>query len=381
MKKKFKEGNMNVKRLNTLIYFSILLVLVLLFYFSGTYIMRTFSALMSLLAPFLVGGILAYILNPICDYLTKVTRMPRGLAATLTFIIFIGALIFFVFAAVPLMIAQLSALITSAPEFIEDTSKAISDLYSNASQNLQVKAIADNLLKNIEKGLLEFVNELDIQDITVKSLFALSTTISNIVSFLIALIFIPLTSIYIMTDYYDFTQTLVNVVPRSYRKLWRKYLHIIDGVMGEYIRGMIISSFFVAVGSTIGFLIIGLPNAFLLGIFCGIFNVVPYIGPYVGMLPALIVGIPGGWLSILLTGLVVLVVQQIDANVVGPLVQSRGLKVHPLTILVSIVIFGYLFGAIGLLIAIPLAAIIKQTIIFYRTHKRELLALRKRQKN
>nr|MBP6168551.1 AI-2E family transporter [Leptotrichiaceae bacterium] len=106
--------------------------------------------------------------------------------------------------------------------------------------------------------------------------------------------------------------------------------------------------------------------AILLGVFCGIFNVIPYIGPYLGALPAIIVGLGQDPKLVIGIIIVVLVVQQIDGNILTPKVQGKGLNLHPLSILITIAIFGNLFGIIGMVLSIPVLAMLKTTFVFIK---------------
>ena len=119
--------------------------------------------------------------------------------------------------------------------------------------------------------------------------------------------------------------------------------------------------------SALGFKVLNLEYAILLGVFCGIFNVIPYIGPYLGALPAVIVGLGQNPKLVIGIIIVVLIVQQIDGNILTPKVQGKGLNLHPLSILITIAIFGNLFGIAGMVFSIPILAILKTTFVFIRT--------------
>lgn len=123
---------------------------------------------------------------------------------------------------------------------------------------------------------------------------------------------------------------------------------------------------FVALFSALGFKVLNLEYAILLGVFCGIFNVIPYIGPYLGALPAIIVGLGQDPKLVIGIIIVVLVVQQIDGNILTPKVQGKGLNLHPLSILITIAIFGNLFGIIGMVLSIPVLAMLKTTFVFIK---------------
>ena len=142
----------------------------------------------------------------------------------------------------------------------------------------------------------------------------------------------------------------------------------------NYIQGILITITLVFIGNAIGFSIAGLKAAILFALFCGVTNAIPYVGPYIGAVPAAIVGFSQD----IKTGIIVIisavVVQLLDNTIFTPLVQSKGLKLHPVTIIISLLLFGKLFGIIGMIFAAPVVAVIK-VIFTYFNDKYEFIKL------
>jgi predicted PurR-regulated permease PerM len=132
-------------------------------------------------------------------------------------------------------------------------------------------------------------------------------------------------------------------------------------LLGEYLRGQLVVAVFVGVATAVGFWLAGFPNAILLGVVAGAFNIVPYLGLVVSLIPALLIALltPPLWLSMLKVGAVFFAVQTLDAYFISPKIVGDRVGLHPVWVMLAIIGFGSLFGIVGLLLAIPLAVLIK----------------------
>ena len=126
----------------------------------------------------------------------------------------------------------------------------------------------------------------------------------------------------------------------------------------------------VFVCDTIGFALVGLNAAVLFGLFCGITDLIPYIGPYIGGAAAVIVGFTQGPFVGIATLIVAALVQLIESYVLQPVVMSKAMQLSPIMIIVGLLLFGYFFGIVGMIVATPCMSIIKEIIIFI-SHKRQ----------
>ena len=141
----------------------------------------------------------------------------------------------------------------------------------------------------------------------------------------------------------------------------------------HYIGGQAIECLFVGTFTFIGYLIIGMPYAYLLGFIAGVVTIIPYLGPYIGIAPALIIAATEGWTKMLLVVLVVVIIQMTDGNFIYPNVIGRSLDIHPLTIIILLMVAGNLWGLLGTILAVPTYAVIKTVITYlyelYRFHQ------------
>ena len=224
----------------------------------------------------------------------------------------------------------------------------------------------DMIFDNIQKYLTQTSNTFNSEQFITKFGNFLLGTLNGLTGFIMNTVFIIMTIIYVMTDYHKFSKKFKNILPKKYSTDILYLLNEYDKIIRIYIRGLFTSAIFVALFSTLGFKILNLDYAVLLGVFCGLFNVIPYIGPYLGAIPAIVVGL--GQNPKLLIGIiiVVIIVQQVDGNILTPKIQGKGLDLHPLSILITIAIFGNLFGIIAMVLSIPILAMSKTTFIFIK---------------
>jgi len=131
-----------------------------------------------------------------------------------------------------------------------------------------------------------------------------------------------------------------------------------------YLKGTILTSTLVFVITATGLWLIGVKASLLLGFICGLTNIIPYIGPYLGGAVAAIVAFSQSVLLGIITLTVISIIQTIEGNIIQPLIMSKTMKLHPVTIIIGLLIFGYFFGILGMIIATPLIAVIKSIAIF-----------------
>ena len=118
--------------------------------------------------------------------------------------------------------------------------------------------------------------------------------------------------------------------------------------------------------STISFYILGLKGALLYGFICGITNIIPFIGPYMGASIPVLIAFTKSISFGIIVSIVIFVIQTIEGNIIAPIIMSKSVYIHPITSIISLLIFGYFFGIIGMIIAIPIAAIGKELYLYYK---------------
>ncbi len=158
---------------------------------------------------------------------------------------------------------------------------------------------------------------------------------------------------------------IFNLVPENQKKDVMKLAHDLDDTCKDFVQGTLLIALIVAIITTILFAIAGLPSPMLFGLICGVTNIIPYIGPWVGGAIAAIVGFTVSPLVGILAIVIAFVSQQIDGLLLQPLIMGKTMKLHPVTIMIGLLVFGYFFNIIGMIIATPIIACTKVLIIFF----------------
>lgn len=177
------------------------------------------------------------------------------------------------------------------------------------------------------------------------------------------LVLSPVLAIYFLADWRRMTQTMIWLVPRKYRNSWRHLLKEINLIIVNYIHGNLIDAVLVGVIIGIGAALLGTEYALLIGIICGITNIIPYFGPLIGAVPSLMLALSNSPIMAVKILVLILIVQQIDGNLINPKLMSDKVGLRPLTVVFSLLAGEKLAGLLGMLVAIPLTAIMKNVLL------------------
>lgn len=306
-------------------------------------------AFQTLLMPFLLAGVLYYVLKPILDFLVEY-RVNRTLAILLIYLILIGGLIGLIMALGPIFQQQVNRLLDTAPE--------IADLLWQKWLYFQVN----------QASFPDFINEAMEQATlyTQQLISAIGQNLTNIIggitSFVITLVILPFILFYLLKDGHRFTHGVLRLLPRSQQDEAKAILEGMDQALSTYVLGQVIVSLCVGILVYIGYLIIGLDYSLILALVAMLTNLIPFVGPFIGTFPAVIVGlIDSPWMMVKVI-IVVVIAQQIESNLISPQVMGRALDVHPLTIILLLLVAGSLAGIVGLILAVPIYAVAKVVI-------------------
>jgi len=337
------------KRLNFII--NIAIGLVIIFY--------VLSKLKWLFVYFSIALILAYFFEPLYRFLIN-KRVHKILAIIIIFAIIIALLILVIFFLIPGLINQLNILYNDIPYLTENYQNLILSLKPQLSKFINptnVEILIKENLSELQKAILGFSKNIIIY-------------LSNIVSSItFGLAIIPLILFYLMRDMAIFKENLFTFVPKRKKEEFGVVIKEIDNVISGFIRGRIIVCFIV--GSIIGVSLyfLNLKFALTIGIISGLLNFIPYLGPIVGTFLALIFSIGQPWWVLLIIIIIFIFANQIEAVFLNPHILGKELGLHPLTVILSILICGKLLGVLGVLVAVPLVAILKVLIYRYLTQE------------
>lgn len=324
----------------------ILLAVVYLFTLISPLFQSIFSFFKSVLAPFLIALLISYVLNPIVTMLNR-KKMPRPLAVLLIYIVFFSSLTIILINTIPIFVTQLKDLAEHLPE-VTTKMKAWMDGYNNHKNSLpqSVQTGIENSLNQIEASISQSITNM------------LGSIRGTLDTLFIAFI-VPFLAFYMMKDFKIMEKTVVTILPSKHRKETIKLLRNIDEALGNYIRGQFLVCIVVGTLALIGYWLIGLPYPLLMASFVAVMNIIPYVGPFIGATPALLLAATLSWKMILYVAIVNLIVQILEGNVVSPQIVGRTLHIHPLFIIFALLVGGELAGIIGLILAVPVFAVLK----------------------
>ncbi|MCK8818096.1 AI-2E family transporter [Natroniella sulfidigena] len=309
-----------------------------------------------ILLPFVLAILLAYLINPIINKLID-KNLPR-LGALIFIFGVVGTVLGLTGAiVVPALIEELEVLTYKLPIYIQRLQEIIDRI------NMRYEQF--NLPPTINLLLIRVVDRLE--EISLQFIERTSQTIIGLVSRMLSLLLAPVLSFYILKDLSVIQRAWWSLIPRDYRLGLQKLLERINLTIFCFLKGQLIVSLLVGLLAMLGLYILDVKFALLIGIFAGITNVIPYFGPFIGTLPAIIVASFDSFKLVLWVIVLFFVIQQLEGNIISPKVMGDELGLHPVLIIFSLLAGGELFGIIGMLLAIPAIAIIKEVLnyLFY----------------
>ena len=358
----FRKNKIDTEGLNEVIYLvknilkvlfialiiSIGLIGVILFRELG--IFKFIGNVIGVLSPLFIGFIVAWLFSPLVDKLTK-KGLPRIIASLIVYVIFILFLVIFFRIFIPIIYTEFNELIKTLPGILEDITDFINNIFSKIEIN-------NSNMENIKEGILKAVNEYG-NNIS----SSIPTTVVNIMSSLFSglgsVFFGLIIGLYMLFDFDNVSILFLKLIPKKHQTEIAGLLDNIGIEVRKCVNGTLLVACMVFVCDTFGFSIVGLKSALLFGLFCGITYLIPYIGPYIGTAVATIVGLTQGPLIGIGVLIIAIIVQLVESYVLQPIVMSKATKLHPVTIICGLLIFGHFFGIIGMILATPLMSIFK----------------------
>ncbi|WP_307473269.1 AI-2E family transporter [Cytobacillus purgationiresistens] len=305
--------------------------------------------------PFIIGAFITYLLHPIVEKLHS-TGLHRGLATFIIYFIFFGGVGLALYKGIPAFIHQLKDLVDNAPLFANQYRDAIGAVQNKTStwpEMLQMK---------VDEGIQQMEAALD------RLLSKVIDILLNILNYAVVIAVIPFISFYLLKDHSQVKRAAWYLTPRKWRKEGILFLRDIDKSLGGYIRGQLLVCLVIGVISALLFWAFGLKYPLLLGFIIGITNIIPYFGPVIGAIPAIIIAFTMSIKLVIIVIIIMIVLQFVEGNILSPFIVGKSLHMHPLIIMLALLAGGEAGGIIGLIIAVPILAVIKVSIIHARNH-------------
>ena len=349
-----KTGN---KILNILyILFIILLVYVVSLIFKEWKILGFLGKIFSIISPIFIGWFFAWLLNPIVKKLTE-KGMSRILSTIIAYLAMVLMIVLILAFTIPSLGTQISDIVTAVPSIVSDVKEWINNIFVKIS-NLSLENL-DSVKNTFMSRIETFATDIE-TSLPEMAMNFVSSLASGIGKILLSLIL----GFYLLFDFDKVTAGFISLFPKKSRGEISYLLEKLNDSLYSFISGTLWLSLLLFVVSIIGFSIIGLNAPVLIAFICVVTNLIPYIGPYMGAAVAGAIGFTESSTIGVLTLLFILVVQTIDGNVLQPLVMSKKMNLSPITIILSLLIFEYLFGIFGMIIATPAVALLKIIFVF-----------------
>ncbi len=340
------------KKLNYQRYYhlGILMIMALIILFLITRVFPNYSvvliSLYKIILPFFLSLLLAYLFNPIVSKLTQF-RLPRWATIIVLYLFIVCTVSAIVYFTYPIfidqakrLIDQLPLLITGYRDWINHFDDVIGVLPDAIHQEL------DATFNQFEKLSADWIEKRIIG-------------FTSLHQYLISLAVVPVLLYYFLLEPSKIRAKLFALIPKKYQKRSKQLLKKIDKDLGYYIRGQLLICLFVALTTYIVYLIIKLEFSLLLALFMGIMNIIPYFGPIIGALPAVLLVITTSPSTLLYLLIGIIVVQLVESNLLSPLILGRSVHIHPVIVILVLLIGSELAGIIGMILSVPIFVIIR----------------------
>ena len=321
-------------------------------------ILKFLLSVLEVLAPFFIGFVLAWILNPLVKKLEE-QNIPRTFSSILVYAGFILFVILFLVFLVPTIYQQLQVFITNLPGIINELEQFMDDLFlkMGSIQGIDFESVKQSIFTSLASYMEDFVTSAPQLIVSFASSF-----FSSVVTIVFGIVI----GIYMLLDFDSIQGHLLNLLPEKNRFEASMLIANISSEVRKSVHGTLLVAGMVFVCDSLGFFAVGLQAPILFGLLCGITDLIPYVGPYIGGVVAVVVGFAQSPVVGMLTLIVAVVVQLVENNILQPIVMSKTMKLHPVTIIVGLLIFEHFFGIIGMILCTPCIALSKVVWKFFK---------------
>ncbi|MDO5718024.1 MAG: AI-2E family transporter [Tissierellia bacterium] len=297
-----------------------------------------------------IGIIVAYIINPMVVYFEK-RGLNRILSIVVVYVIIIGLFAILLGIVIPKTISEFKNLILALPNIVEQAEVQLARISENLLKGNQ---LMDGIGKNFTSDFTEFVKKL--QTSFFLWLSSLADKVPNYFSTMLRIVLVPVVSFYILIDKEKLINRAKRRIPKKYKKETISLLKDIDITLTDFVRGRLLMAVFVGVATAICLLILKVDFAIVVGIVTTIADIVPYIGPFLGFLPAVILAAIQSPVKAVWVAVIFVLLQWLENNIIGPKILGQSVGLHPLIVLLSLIVGGGIAGVAGMIFSVPIVA-------------------------
>ncbi|QIL50025.1 AI-2E family transporter [Weissella coleopterorum] len=310
--------------------------------------------------PVLISGLLYYILNPIIKIIEKVKitkekHIPRSLIALFLVVLMMFLIGLAIAVVVPRLVDQITNFVQSAPTYLRQMQHWMeSQDRLELVNRMGVTMDANTLQRGVQKYGTQIANGMA---------NGIGGFASSLIGYLVYALTVPVMTFYMLSDGNKLLPFVQKWFPKRKDDM-AEVAELLNDTLSNYIMGQVMEMLFVGFATGIGYFLIGEKYALVLAIIAGLANIVPYLGPYIGIIPALFVSVTQGIWQVVFTIVVVAIVHLIDGNIIYPRIIGSRLNIHPMTIIVLLLAAGNVAGAPGMILVIPTYAILRTLFVY-----------------
>lgn len=316
---------------------------------------RIASEIALVFRPFIFALIIVFVLKPTLSFL-EARGIPRLFALILTYLFFFILLVILLVFLVPVIAGEVNLFIKSFPSYVK--------LMEGAIRTYQTRYHAVKIPPEAGKMIQSSLGSL--RDSTIGFLSKIPGFTVNLLSLLLDFILAPLIAFFVLLDRDRIGQAILNLIPHTYKDEGLYLARRLNTAIEGYLRIMLILAIVVGIFSSLGLFLMGIPYALFLGFFAGFVQIVPYVGPVIGTVPAVMVALftKSGWYALAVV-IYFTVLTQLGSLVLAPIMMRQHVGVHPVLVIFALLVGGALFGFWGVVLAIPVAAVINEIVSFF----------------
>jgi predicted PurR-regulated permease PerM len=314
----------------------------------------------AVIGPFAASFVLAYIVDPVVLFFQR--KMSRTLSVVLSFVFLFGLLsgIFVLF--VPGLVKEIGDFAQVLPGIIDKIHSFFAVLQPDSFPYPMDRVF----------GYINWDKEwANLSEKVIKAVSSLASTLLSRTGKLFNIIMIPVITFYFLKDKDRFLNFFKNLIPVNRKEKAKVFVRDMNDVLGGFIKGQLIIASFVGILTAAGCIVIGLPYSLTCGLLAGLFDIIPYFGPWLGGILPVCLALITDPVKALWTVIWIAVIQFIESNFLSPLIMSRHVGLHPVAVMFSVLLFGNLLGILGMVLGVPIAGVIKVLIIHIGEYRKE----------
>ena len=302
----------------------------------------------TILGPFFLAFILAYLLNPLVAALER-HQISRKRSILIVFGLILTVLITVIFLILPILYNELSKLAVILPNALQLFTERVDSFREQFKTTGLPSRVALVLDQHLGQG------EAIIADRLNRFLESLPKALSSVSLYILS----PVIAIYFLADWKGLGIHFYRIIPQRGRMEWRRLWQDINHVIRQFVRGDVVVAVIVGILIGIGVKLVGMEYALLIGLICGIFDLIPYFGPVIGAVPAILLALTKSPAMAFKVALIILLVQQLEGNFISPKLMGDSVGLHPLWVVFALLAGGELAGVWGMFLAVPVAAVVR----------------------